>query len=61
LVLLTWRHLTVNFYIFETGKDLIVAKTVYTERQLLQRAALRDIEKLWDADVPDGKRLVVQI
>jgi NADPH:quinone reductase-like Zn-dependent oxidoreductase len=23
--------------------------------------ALRDIEKLWDADVPDGKRLVVQI
>jgi len=22
---------------------------------------LRDIEKLWDADVPDGKRLVVQI
>jgi NADPH:quinone reductase-like Zn-dependent oxidoreductase len=23
--------------------------------------ALRDIEKLWDADVPDGKRVVVQI
>jgi NADPH:quinone reductase-like Zn-dependent oxidoreductase len=23
--------------------------------------ALRDIEKLWDADVPDGKRLVVQL
>ncbi len=23
--------------------------------------ALRDIEKLWDADIPDGKRLVVHI
>jgi NADPH:quinone reductase-like Zn-dependent oxidoreductase len=25
------------------------------------KVALRDIEKLWDTDVPDGKRLVVQI
>ena len=46
---------------FGVGRNAVREALFALQKIGIVNVELRDIEKLWDADVPDGKRLVVKI